>query len=420
MIRFACLLCLGALGAFWGGADARALTLSDGAFVQVPMPTASFWEARAIYTARGGQLVDCSAPQLCKDLDASAEWVRVPSRQRIEAFLEAQVAPLVARTAANARIFVDEDGQMAFDGAAINGQQLQLPLAVAAVEAAMQAGADRVRLPLEVSKAQVQVDIPELAKAGVSTLVAFGETDFSGSSANRVRNIEVARARFNGVMIPPGGEFSFNRALGAVTPAAGYLRENVIVGPELRKEYGGGICQVSSTLFRAALVGALPITQRYAHSFNISFYSPAGTDATVYPGIKDFRFTNPSEAPLVLQTSVDSERRLLRFHVYGAPDAAAQVALLPSAKTNLRSVPAAKKIVSAELPFGTVERISSPVQGFDINWHRIIWEEEMAGSSAPRADNFYSEYGARGLVERVGDVPEPPPTRVRPEVLWAQ
>jgi vancomycin resistance protein YoaR len=153
---------------------------------------------------------------------------------------------------------------------------------------------------------------------GINELVATGESDFSGSSANRIHNVKVGASKYNGLIVKPGEEFSFNKFLGDVDAANGFLPELVIKREGLVMEFGGGICQVSSTAFRAAMVAGFPITARRNHSFAVKYYAPQGTDATIYPGSQDMKFINDSQSNLLIITRMEGLK--LYFDYYGSKD----------------------------------------------------------------------------------------------------
>jgi vancomycin resistance protein YoaR len=153
---------------------------------------------------------------------------------------------------------------------------------------------------------------------GIKELIATGESDFSGSSRNRRVNIQVGSSKFNGVIVKPGEEFSFNSHLGAIDAENGYLPEVVIKKDGLVAEFGGGLCQVSSTTFRAAMNAGLNITQRRNHSFAVRYYAPQGTDATVYPGVVDLKFINDTPAHMMIWTRTEGNK--LYFDFYGTRD----------------------------------------------------------------------------------------------------
>ena len=123
---------------------------------------------------------------------------------------------------------------------------------------------------------------------------------------------------FNGIIVGPGEEFSFNSLLGEVDGEHGYQPELVIKGGKLEYEYGGGVCQVSTTMFRAAIFAGFPITERQNHSFPVRYYNPQGFDSTVYPGVVDLKFINNSPASILIQGKVN--KNILTFEIYGASD----------------------------------------------------------------------------------------------------
>jgi vancomycin resistance protein YoaR len=169
----------------------------------------------------------------------------------------------------------------------------------------------------------VMTNTPETGLAdtnqlGINELVATGESDFSGSSASRINNIRVGASKYNGLIIKPGEEFSFNKHLGDINSANGFSPEIVIKGTDLVKEFGGGLCQVSTTVFRAAMNAGLPITERRNHSFAVQYYTPPGTDATIYTGAVDFKFQNNLSGHMMIQTRLDGKK--LYYDFYGTKD----------------------------------------------------------------------------------------------------
>lgn len=144
-------------------------------------------------------------------------------------------------------------------------------------------------------------------------LLGRGESSFAGSPRNRIHNIRVAVARYNGLIIQPGEEFSFNSYLGTVDAANGYLPELVIKDNVTTPEYGGGICQVSTTAFRGAMYAGLDITARRNHSYPVAYYGTPGFDATVYQPAPDVRFVNDTGKPVHLRTSTVGTKVIFDF-----------------------------------------------------------------------------------------------------------
>jgi len=161
--------------------------------------------------------------------------------------------------------------------------------------------------------------LAETNNFGIKELVAVGESNFSGSPSNRKHNIKVGTDKMKGVILAPGDEFSFNEYLGSVEKSEGFLPELVIKSDGTVPELGGGLCQVSSTTFRAAMDAGLPITQRRNHSYAVSYYSPQGTDATIYPGVIDLKFINDTPGHLLIWPYITDNNRLF-FEFYGTKD----------------------------------------------------------------------------------------------------
>jgi vancomycin resistance protein YoaR len=130
------------------------------------------------------------------------------------------------------------------------------------------------------------------------SLISVGETSFAGSTADRRQNIREATSRFHGVVVPPGRRFSFLDHLGPVTVADGYSQSWIIYGDRTILGPGGGVCQVSTTAFRAAFWGGYPIEERWPHSYRVSWYEPPlGLDAAVFSPGTDMRFPQRHRTP---------------------------------------------------------------------------------------------------------------------------
>ncbi len=154
---------------------------------------------------------------------------------------------------------------------------------------------------------------------GINELIATGVSNFKGSPSNRRHNIKVGVQKFKGLIIKKGEEFSFNKYLGPVEEEQGFLPELVIKKTGTVPELGGGLCQVSSTTFRAAMEAGLPITQRKNHAYAVQYYSPQGTDATIYPGIVDLKFKNDTPGAILVWPHFEAGDTLI-FDFYGSKD----------------------------------------------------------------------------------------------------
>jgi vancomycin resistance protein YoaR len=163
-----------------------------------------------------------------------------------------------------------------------------------------------------------EVSSSDVEQYGIKELLATGTSNFRGSPKNRIHNINVGASKFNGVLIKPGEEFSFIKTLGPVDASTGYLPELVIKVDKTIPEYGGGMCQVSTTCFRAALNAGLKITARTNHAYPVQYYAPQGTDATVYIPNPDLRFMNDTPGYILMQTHIEGTQ--LSFDFYGTKD----------------------------------------------------------------------------------------------------
>ncbi len=153
---------------------------------------------------------------------------------------------------------------------------------------------------------------------GIIELIGEGRSNFKGSTASRIHNIQTAAKRFDGLVIAPNEEFSFTTVLGPVDGEHGYKEELVIRDNETKPEFGGGICQVSTTVFRGAIFTGMKITQRHNHSYPVHYYTPTGFDATVYVPKPDLRFINNTPGHILLE--VETAGTELIFKYYGTKD----------------------------------------------------------------------------------------------------
>ena len=163
------------------------------------------------------------------------------------------------------------------------------------------------------------VTLPKTNTFGINEFLAGGISDFSNSSKNRLANIEAGMNQVKGVLVKPGEIFSFGEYLGDVTAEKGFKPEIVIKADGLKPELGGGICQVSSTLYRAIMQSGMAITQRRNHAFSVSHYFPAGTDATIYTPATDLKFKNDTPAHILIWPYY-KDKTHLAFDLYGTSD----------------------------------------------------------------------------------------------------
>ena len=179
----------------------------------------------------------------------------------------------------------------------------------------------RVVLPIE--KIPPQITTKDANELGIKELIGEGSSFFAGSIAERIHNLTLASLKLKGVLIPPGEIFSFNQSLGEVSANTGYKQAYIIKAGRTVLGDGGGVCQVSTTLFRAALNAGLPIIERYAHAYRVHYYEEdigPGFDATVFDPNYDLKFQNNTPGYILIQSEVDKKQKKLIFGLYGTKD----------------------------------------------------------------------------------------------------
>jgi vancomycin resistance protein YoaR len=169
------------------------------------------------------------------------------------------------------------------------------------------------------------IDSTNLDKLGITTLLGSGQSNYSGSSDGRATNVAVGASLLNGTLIPPQSEFSFNDSIGWIDEDKGFVEAQVIDGEKIGQDIGGGICQVSTTVFRAAYLAGLPVTEWWPHRFRIGFYEydgwDPGLDASILQPTEDpatwadFKFENPSSSWMLVESWTDGVNVVV--NIYG-------------------------------------------------------------------------------------------------------
>lgn len=238
-----------------------------------------------------------------------------------EALIAAHVKNLagqIDKEPINARLTIKDNRATVFHPSS-NGAKLDQAKTLAEIKAALTKPASGRQIALAVQTIKPEVSEDSLNNLGIKELISEGVSYFAGSSAARINNIRLGAALYNGVLVKPGETFSFNQYFINVDAEHGWSPGLSIVGDKIYPIYGGGICQVSSTAYRAALLAGLPIVERTNHAYAVSFYSEPfgvpGVDATVYnPGV-DFKFLNDTGSYILIQTTIAGVS--LKFDFYG-------------------------------------------------------------------------------------------------------
>ncbi len=291
----------------------------------------------------------------------------------------------------------NEDGSYAFEGSARFGQKIDTLALQDTLETTLQTSltapeTEQSVIAIPTTRTLPEVTVPDSLKAlGVTDLVGVGYSDFSGSPSGRIHNINEGLSQFNGVLIDPGAEFSFMEHLSPVDAAHNFLPELVIKGDETIPEYGGGMCQVSSTMFRAALYSGLTITSRTNHSYAVSYYARPfgyGLDATVYDPNPDFKFLNDTPGSLLVQSYADGDSAYYVF--YGTNDGR-RVTMEGPYAYDYRSVPTDVITYVTTLEPGVRSLKEHGHTGFKVDWTRTITRTDGTMTT----ETIHSDYEAR-------------------------
>lgn len=314
------------------------------------------------------------------DAQTAAQWITAKrGKDGVELGIDAEVliaylqprADLLALKPVDA-IFVEKDGRVTEFVPSQDGTMLDMDASVGRISDAIMVGGGEsengaVDLPIITDVAEIQTGASN--RYGITELLGTGSSNFKGSPRNRRTNIDVGRHSLNGILVHPGEEFSLLKALGPIDGEHGYLEELVIKGNETKPEYGGGLCQIGTTTFRAVLASGLPVMERRNHSYRVSYYEldgdgnymGPGKDATIYEPAPDFKFRNDMATSVMLRTRLIGTDKLV-FEFWGKKDG--RVAEQTNAVILTSTPPPPKKMIkTTTIPPGTVKCTEKPHPG---------------------------------------------------------
>jgi vancomycin resistance protein YoaR len=325
------------------------------------------------------------------------------------------LAPNVDVYPQNARfIFNDDTGKLDVLEKSILGRSLDVEATIKVVQEQMAAGYHAVPLVFQEVKPAVE-DTASGESLGITELVHAESSYFYGSSAARVQNIEAAASQFHGVLVPPGAVFSMASALGDISLDNGYAEAMIILGGKTIKGVGGGVCQVSTTLFRAAFFAGFPIVERTPHAYRVSYYERvaggavnpdfAGLDATVFVPLVDFKFRNDSDHWLLMETYVNPSASSITWKFYGTKDGRSvdwqttgPINVVPAREPEYNENP--------ELPEGEIKQVDWAVEGADVSVNRTV----LRNGAVYFQDTFNTHYEPWADVYEYGpgtELPDP-------------
>jgi vancomycin resistance protein YoaR len=269
-------------------------------------------------------------------------------------------------------------------------------------------------IPLVVQETQPALpDTVTGQQLGIIQLVSKQTSYFWGSHEERIQNIQTAAARFDGVLVAPGETFSMGQALGDVSLNNGFTEALIIYGNQTIKGVGGGVCQVSTTLFRTVFFGGYPIVERVPHAYRVSYYEEtssgsddtrlAGLDATVYFPLVDFKFTNDSPYWILMETTVDLGSRSLTWKFYSTSDGRS-VAWNTTGPQNIVPAPDPLFKENPDLNPGQITQTDYAANGADVTVTRTVWKN----GAVYFQDQFQTHYQAwQAVCEYAPGMPDP-------------
>jgi vancomycin resistance protein YoaR len=278
-------------------------------------------------------------------------------------------------------IFNDATRQLDLMEGSQMGLVVDVDASISAINDALLRGEHTVSLVVT----EAQPRVPETAtgaELGITELLWAETSYFYGSSEERIQNIQAASERFHGVFVAPGETFSMGATMGDVSLENGFAEALIIYGGRTIKGVGGGVCQVSTTLFRTAFNAGFPIVERYSHAYRVSYYEMiasggvdprlAGLDATVYFPLVDFKFTNDSPYWILMETYVNVGARTLTWKFYSTKDGRS-VTWDTSGPTDVISAPPPLYEENPELRKNEMKQVDWAANGANVTVTRTVW-----------------------------------------------
>lgn len=248
----------------------------------------------------------------------------------------------------------------------------------------------KIIIPISIKILEPKIATDKANNLGIKELIGTGTSLFQHSIPGRIFNITLAASRINGALIAPNEEFSFAKALGDVSAFTGYQQAYIIQNGRTILGDGGGVCQVSTTFFRALLNAGLPITERHAHAYRVGYYEQdglPGLDATVYVPSVDLKFKNDTNNYILVQTQIDSGLQQLSIFLYGASDGRS-VTLTQPIVTNRVPPPPDSYQDDPTLPKGVIKQVDYKAEGSRVSFTRNVTRNGKKIIS----ENFVSNY----------------------------
>lgn len=316
---------------------------------------------------------------IAKENDQSGDSYQLNlNRSALEGYISS-LAPSLQTEPVNARmIFNDNTRELELIAHAVAGQIVDVERSVDEIITKIQNGEHQANLIMKNVDPEVKDD-SKAADLGITELVAETTSYFYGSDAARVQNIRASAASFHGVFVAPGEVFSMAKYLTNISLENGYAEAPIIVGDQTVDGIGGGICQVSTTLFRNAFFGGFPIVERHPHAYRVGYYEQqsnggidlnlSGLDATVYVPLVDLKFRNDSDHWLLMETYATNTSLTWKFYSTGD---GREVRWWTTGLTDVTPPPDPIYREDPTLPTGTIKQVDWEVYGATVIAYRTV------------------------------------------------
>ncbi|MBN2388910.1 MAG: VanW family protein [Anaerolineales bacterium] len=312
--------------------------------------------------------------------ETGLEYQMVLNLSALQPFLDA-IAAEIDRGTENARfIFDDNTRQLELVQPAVIGRNLDAEASQGAILNGLLEGEHTIPLSVVLTQPQVRNDATA-ESLGITERVSQQISYFRGSGLARIQNIQTASAQFHGLLIPPGATFSMAEVLGDISLDNGYAEAMIIYNGQTILGVGGGVCQVSTTLFRTAFFGGYPIHERYAHAYRVYYYEQtqygydanlAGLDATVYFPLVDFEFTNDTPYWLLMEVWVNVSARSITWNFYSTSDGRT-VEWDTTGPQNIVPPPETEFVMNPELGADELRQVDWAAEGADVVVTRRVY-----------------------------------------------
>ncbi len=352
------------------------------------------------WTASVDQIAALLSVQLVGNGDGTQRYDVSVNMRAFQGYLE-ELAPGLLSTPRNARFHFNESTrQLEVIESSVSGRTLDVAGTLARLEEGMFSTGNRT-VPMAFQyAAPAYPDTITARELGITQLVSEATTFYSGSTRNRINNIIEAASRFDGVIVGPHQEFSFNSLLGDISVETGFVQGKIIFGGRTVDGVGGGVCQVSTTAFRAAFTAGFPIIERNSHGYRVGFYelnSGPGLDAAIFQPEADFRFLNDTEYHLLIETSVFPANNSIQFRFYST-NPGRQVTIEGPVVRNITAPLPTIFEANADLQGGVSQQVDWAAEGADVTIARII--RDTNGNEIER-DELFTHYEPWAAVVQV-------------------